>query len=237
MLFATMAVCALAQQPTVIIQVDYMKVAPGKAADYRKAEEAVKTSVHQDRVKKGMILSWSLYAVRFPAGAAREYDFATVTAYPDMGKLETPYDEEQLKRMRDTGVGPLRTLLRADVLAVFATAGEMGASWPWVTVNYIKAKPGMLADWRRDEMEAWKPIAEAQIKAGALKGWVAQTVVWPAGTSRAYDLVSVNGRETFTVKQTPGIGAMVSSAASRSEKHGETIRREMWRLVSRTDPR
>lgn len=237
MLFAAMAVCASAQPPRVIVQLDYMKVAPGKAADYRQAEEAVKTSVHQERVKKGKILGWDLYAVRFPNGASREYDYVTVTVYPDMSKLEHLYDEEEIKKMRDTGVGPLRTLLRSDILAVVATAGDFSAPWPWVTVSYIKAKPGMLADWRRDEMEAWEPVAEAQVKAGSLVGWVAHSVVWPWGTRRAYDFVSANGRGTFAGKPTPGLEGMVASAASRSQRHVEAIRRELWHLVSRTTPR
>lgn len=237
MLFAALAMCASAQQSNMVVQVDYMKVAPGKTADYVKAEEAVKTAVHQDRVKKGMISSWSLYAVRYPSGAAREFDFATVTVYADASKLEQTFDEGHLKSMRETGVGPLRTLVRSDVLSPFASAGAMESAWPWVTVSYIKAKAGMMADWRADESEAWKGVAEAQIKGGSLKAWAASSVVWPAGTSREYDFVSVNARETFVAKQTPGVEALASRAANRSARHGETIRREMWRQVSRTAPR
>jgi hypothetical protein len=95
MLFAAMAISAVAQQPSFVAQVDYMKVTPGKNAEYRKAEENLKAAVHQDRVKKGQILGWKLYAVRYPAGAAREYDYATVTAVSDMSKLESPFNEEQ----------------------------------------------------------------------------------------------------------------------------------------------
>ncbi len=235
MLFVTMAASAVAQQPN-IIQVEYMKAMPGKAADYRKAEDGLK-AVHQDRVKKGQILSWMFYAVRFPAGASREFDYATVTVYAEMAKLENSYDAEQLKKLGDSGVGDLRTLVRSDVLTQIANAGDMVAPWPWIVVGYIKAKPGMGGDWFRDEREAWKPIAEAQVKAGSLLGWVSHSVVWPAGTRRPYDFVSVNGRETFAGKPTPGIEALTASANNRATQHGETVRRELWHLLAETAPR
>lgn len=130
MLIAALAMCASAQQSSVVVQVDYMKVAPGKTAEYVKAEEAVKTAVHQDRVKKGMINSWSLYSVRFPSGASREFDFATVTVYPDMSKLEQPFDAGHRNSMRDTGVGPLRSLVRSDILSPFVSAGAVESACP-----------------------------------------------------------------------------------------------------------
>ncbi|MEO8127998.1 MAG: hypothetical protein ABI822_12940 [Bryobacteraceae bacterium] len=234
-LFVTMAAGAVAQQPR-IVQVDYMKAAPGKGADYRKAEDGLK-ALHQDRVKKGQIQSWVFYAVRFPGGAAREYDYATVTVYSDMSKLEDPYDAEQRKRLGDSGVGNLRTLLRSDVLATVASAGDMVAPWPWIIVGYIKAKPGMAGDWRRDEIEAWKPVAEAQVKAGSLTGWASNAVVWPAGTHRPYDFISVNGRETFAGKPTPGIEALTVGANNRAMQHGETICRELWHQLAKTAPK
>lgn len=235
MLFVVMAASAVAQQPK-IIQTDYMKATPGKAADYRKAEEGLK-AVHQDRVKKGQILSWMFYSRRFPAGASREFDYATVTVYSEMAKLENSYDADQRKKLGDSGIGDLRTLVRSDVLAEVASAGDMMGPWEWIVVGYIKAKPGMAGDWRRDEVEAWKPVAEAQVKAGSLKGWVSHSVVWPSGTHRPYDFVSVNGRETFVGKPTPGIEAMTAGANNRATQHGETIRRELWHLLAETAPR
>jgi hypothetical protein len=64
-------------------------------------------------------------SARFPSGAARECGFATVTAVADASKLEQPYDAGHRKSMRETGVGPLRTPLRPDVLSPFASAEAM----------------------------------------------------------------------------------------------------------------
>ncbi len=235
MLFVAMAAGAVAQQPN-IVQIDYMKATAGKAADYRKAETELKT-LHQDRVKKGQILNWMFYSRRYPAGASREFDYATVTVYSEMAKLENQFDAEQMKKMGDSGIGGLRTLVRSDVLSVVASAGDMAAPWPWIAVGFIKAKPGMAGDWRRDEVEAWKRVAETQVKAGSLKGWASHSVMWPSGTHRPYDFVSVNGRETFVGKPTPGIEAILGSANNRATQHGEVVSRELWHLLAETAPR
>src|SRR5438034_7311213 len=54
--------------------IEYFKIEPGKNADYRKLEQEVWMPIHRERVKMGVIKSWSAWVVRFPGGTAREYD-------------------------------------------------------------------------------------------------------------------------------------------------------------------
>lgn len=73
------------------IEVDYMKTNPGKDADYLKIEQEMWKPLHQERIKQGLVRSWSLYRVQFPSGAAEKYDYVTVNAFDQFGQLENPY--------------------------------------------------------------------------------------------------------------------------------------------------
>ena len=65
---------ATAPAPTKFALLEYIKIEPGKAADYRKLEQEVWVPIHRERVKMGVIKSWSAWGVRFPGGSSREYD-------------------------------------------------------------------------------------------------------------------------------------------------------------------
>ncbi|GAB2595261.1 hypothetical protein [Spirosoma areae] len=54
-----------AQTPRPIFGIEEtMKTLPGKRDEYMKAERGVFKKLHQERVKRGLILGWDLYAVR-----------------------------------------------------------------------------------------------------------------------------------------------------------------------------
>ena len=115
------------------IRVDFMKVVEGKQDDYPKLEEAWK-AVHEDRVRKGQIESWSQYDVRLPPmSTSREYDAVTMTVFPSFAKVGEPYDEElkrrvaafqQIESLTPDGIAGEETLVR---LAA-ATPGGNGPS-------------------------------------------------------------------------------------------------------------
>jgi hypothetical protein len=58
---------------------EFMKITPGKEAEYRRLEREVWMPIHKERVRTGLIKSWSLWGMRFPGGTAREYDIIAVT--------------------------------------------------------------------------------------------------------------------------------------------------------------
>lgn len=70
--------------PPRYVQIDYMKVEPGRGQQYVKLEQDIFKPIHQDRISKGTIESWAVYAVRYPAGTNREYDFVTATVFPNL---------------------------------------------------------------------------------------------------------------------------------------------------------
>ena len=70
------------------LQVSYMKVAPGKGAEYVALEKDVWMPVHRERAKSGKLRSWALYGVRSPGGTANPYNYAVLTTYDRWQDLE-----------------------------------------------------------------------------------------------------------------------------------------------------
>ncbi len=81
------------QQPPPVYFVNFMKVQPGKLADYIRLEQEVWKPVHQERVRAGQMHSWALYAVQYPYGAAREYDFVTIDVYASLADAERSIED------------------------------------------------------------------------------------------------------------------------------------------------
>jgi len=73
------------------MQIDYMKVEPGKNNDYVHMEQDLWKPLHQQRVKNGQVRSWALYGLRFPYGTDEKYDYVTVETYDRFAQLEDPY--------------------------------------------------------------------------------------------------------------------------------------------------
>jgi hypothetical protein len=59
-------VLAQSQQakPPKYLEVDYMKVQPGKHSDYVRVEHEIWKPLHQERIGKGELRSWGLYGLR-----------------------------------------------------------------------------------------------------------------------------------------------------------------------------
>lgn len=107
------------------MQVQYMKVNPGKAGQYRELERDLWKPIHQERVERGLIRSWGLYGVHLP-GQAVDYEYVILTEFPNFAALEdaqypelfsevqgmTDY-EEILRQTNET-----RTRVRQDVLVL-----------------------------------------------------------------------------------------------------------------------
>ena len=74
----------------VVVEVSCMKVAPLKDEEYLKLEHDMWRPVHQERIRSGRMRSWTLYAVRYPAGSQRECDYRTVNTYGSLADIDRP---------------------------------------------------------------------------------------------------------------------------------------------------
>ena len=80
-------------KPPKYVEVDYMKVQPGKDSDYLRVEQQIWKPMHQERIRKGEVRSWALYNVRFPFGTEEKYDYVTVNTFDRFGQLEDPFTD------------------------------------------------------------------------------------------------------------------------------------------------
>lgn len=71
------------------IQLDYMKVEQGKENDYWEAETNIWKPVHQEFIKAGSRVGWSLWGRVFPSGAGLDYQYVTVNYMADWSKIGT----------------------------------------------------------------------------------------------------------------------------------------------------
>ena len=221
------------------VVVEFLKIAAGKGAEYRDLERKWK-EVHQDRVNKKQVESWSLYSVRLPgASASRKYDTITMHVFSSFQKLERMYDEEQQAKIRTLPpAGPLRTMVDSQIWSVFRTAGPDLLSSKYAEVLFHKAKPGHLGDYLRAQSEHYAPINEELVKSGVRNAWHSFGLMFPGGTEREYDWVTFDCFEKFDAvagDTTAGIDRQrVAAAAKAVSQHRDTVRAEYWQLLDRT---
>lgn len=92
-LYACLSTLSFAQTPAetpfepTFTEWEFMKVLPGKEADYLKVEKVWK-KVHQRRKAEGKILAWTLLRRVYPNGTNTAYDYAAITTYKSGVELE-----------------------------------------------------------------------------------------------------------------------------------------------------
>ena len=141
-----------------------------------------------------------------------------------------------------------RTLMTALLVATAFVAGgwvALQAAPPAVvSIHYMKAAPGMEAEYERVETEVWKPIHEARREAGVMRDWVFYRVQYPQGTGAPYTHVTVNVYDSWAdydqqelerwaqeVHPDRTFDALVDEANAARDY----VRGEVWRPVSRLD--
>jgi hypothetical protein len=73
-----------------IVEVACMKVDPLKNAEYLKLEREIWKPMHQERIRQGILRSWTVYAVRYPAGSKRDCDYNVVNTYNSIADIDRP---------------------------------------------------------------------------------------------------------------------------------------------------
>jgi len=73
--------------PVKYIQVDFMKVKPGNDGAYLDVEKNIWKSVHQEFIKAGTRVGWSLWSNLYPAGSGTDYQYVTANFFTDFSKI------------------------------------------------------------------------------------------------------------------------------------------------------
>lgn len=69
------------------LQIDYMKVETGKEDEYFDVETKIWKPVHNEFIKAGSRVGWSLWGTVFPSGTGQEFQYITVNYYADWSKI------------------------------------------------------------------------------------------------------------------------------------------------------
>lgn len=204
LLLAVLAHClslsAQGGQPNWYI-LDYMKVKPGMVDKYLECEKAWK-AIHVERVKQGLVESWELYQVVYPAGANTEYDYVTVTnvkgGWSGVGKLNAswstdymklvPKDKLPLVQATESYRELVKTEVHASQDAVFATGDK---PFKYAVVNYFDVPDGRWDEYAAMETKLVKPVHQIDIDAGKRVGWILTSIAIPSAHD-TYDAATVD---------------------------------------------
>ncbi len=186
---------------------EYLKIEPGKNADYRKDERDVWMPIHRERIKAGAIRAWWQWLVRYPGGLAREYDVVLITTFDKFTDLETPYPpavfasfakEHPEKKMADVlaYTGSLRKMVRSEVVQVLDSI-QPTALPKFMSLNFMKTEPGKGPAYVEISRKYWKPLWQERITRGGMCGWALTALRFPGGSDREYSHVSVDLFDKF----------------------------------------
>ena len=81
MLYRTEAVEPNPPVPSKYVRLDYMKIKPGKTAEYLRVERDDWMPFHQSLVNEGKSSGWGLWQLVFPGGTDASYDYVTSNRY------------------------------------------------------------------------------------------------------------------------------------------------------------
>jgi hypothetical protein len=89
----------MSSAPSAYVEVDFMKSAPGKGAEYVKMEREVFKPLHADLVKQGKRDDWGLYALDMPYSDAGEYNYLTANFFANTGQMTSVNYDETFKKL------------------------------------------------------------------------------------------------------------------------------------------
>lgn len=179
-----------------------VKVRDGKAAEYTSFLQDVTTKVAKVRMDAGIYSLFVIAQAVIPAGRAARCDYHLVygsTGFPS----EVPSAQQTAADYKKAGIAmtadqvaakrnDLSYLVSTDIWRSRESVGG-AVKGGYVRVNYYKTKPGAtVADWIGMESTGWKPLAEAVAKDAPGMGWGVNSLAMPAGTSLAYNAMTVD---------------------------------------------
>ncbi len=228
---------------------EYVKLEPGKGAEYRKMEQEVWVPIHRERVKQGLIKSWSSWGVRFPGGAAREYDRVMITTFDKFADVERPYPPTVFTKVfpnttaaelvaRHNGIA---RIVRSELVTLLDSVGLNPQPLPpgaHAEISFNKVEPGKGAEYTALIGKYMKPLHEERIKRGTLKGWQRFGVGYPRGTERDYGQIGISFFDKFAQLETqypPDLMSKVlpgvTDVAAQLNATRKTVRTQLLTLV------
>ena len=194
------------KQVTRFTEYNYMKVKPGKEEQYVKLEKAWK-KIHLARKKAGKLDDWSFSRIISPSGTSSEYDYVTRNTFigedmyaatftdnyfPENWQSLLTWEELDLVLRTEE----FRTIVKTETYVIRdeVWADDSRANAKLFVVNYFNVPEGKSGeDHAKVEIDIWKPVHAARVKAGTMKGWGFLEMVLPFGASLSYNSITIDG--------------------------------------------
>lgn len=177
-----------------------IKVEPEKVAQFNKFHADTKP-VFQARADAGEFSARVWLGAVYPAGMAATCDFMAVTLYPgfppdpkSVMSLDSALQKAHLPMKASEYVETRGSTSRLRKSELWRHVDGFGNAEPgnYVRVDYMKVQPNNFADWMKMEREIYKPVHQARMEMGGVKGWVLATMVMPGGSSSPFNAMTVN---------------------------------------------
>lgn len=248
LLFLTSAVPASAQEGAVFVELNYMK---SLNFDYPQIETELWKPIHQERIRRGTMLDWAVYSVRF--GDVDEYDYVTVNVYGSMEDVEglDAFDELVSSVHPDadpeelfTRTGESRRLVRSELWQLVDQVDEQDEPSPaqYVQVDYMDVPSDGVEAYLSVEQDLWKPMHEATLGTGGKVGWALYSLVWPHGTDYPHNYATTNAFSSLDVGMPFAEAAEaahpdvpVEEISERTLESRDLVKGQLWSLVDATD--
>jgi hypothetical protein len=186
---------------------EFMKIAPGREAEYRKLEREVWMPIHRERIRMGLIRSWTLWAMRLPGGTAREYDTIAVTTHDKFADAENSYPAEIFRKVhpkmtdeeRGSRTIAARSMIRTELTTLIdrTLPGTSASGLKYAYIGYMKPEYGKNRQYVELETRYWKPIHQERVNRGILRSWALYGVRFPGGTDRSYTHFTIQLLDRF----------------------------------------
>jgi hypothetical protein len=194
----TTGVLAQDQKPSGFHSVTCVKIRDGKGTEYRQFAEETRSMAQAAADAGQMKVSYRMRSV-MPAGAAATCDYVYVTVYDGIPPAPTgPAGLESL--IKKSGVSMTADQFRAKRTSLtnlvssemWRTAVDVGAmeKGDYLYVNHMKVHE--MDAWLELENAIWKPMAQAWVKDGTLRGWMVARPVVPNGSDLKYQAITVD---------------------------------------------
>ncbi|MBK8699063.1 MAG: hypothetical protein IPN29_05775 [Saprospiraceae bacterium] len=197
---------AAPKQATRFTEYSYMKVMPGKEDEYIKLEKAWK-KIHLAKKKAGQIDDWSFSRVISPSGSSAEYDFVTRNTFLGEDMYAAVYTDNYFPANWQSMLtvdeidlvlrtGEIRTMVKSETFVVRdeVWADDSRTNAKLFVVNFFNVPEGKTSeDHAKVEMDIWKPVHAARVKAGTMKGWSYLEKMLPFGSLQRYNSITIDG--------------------------------------------
>jgi hypothetical protein len=245
-------------QKPLYFSVTYIKVQPGKDAQYRELLKKYGKKINEYFYKSGAIVGWYMHEVLMPSGAATEYDYAAVNVSPNFKGLldDTISIRDVFKKvfpgMTDKMFDSIasqyqraRTVVKREIYRSVAGLNmNPGAPSKYVSLDFMKTLPGKDPDYEKMEKESWMPIHKERVNMGVIKDWELYQKIMPYNTKDEFnyvtgqffnDLSAVEDAKYMESFNKAWPGQDVSKFMQNTESTRTLVKNELWEVIDYVD--